>query len=356
MLNYLRLLLWPFSLLYGFIIILRNKAYDWGILKSEGFDIPIIVVGNLAVGGAGKSPMTEYLIRMFEHIHKVATLSRGYGRKTKGFLLVEKNDDPIKVGDEPLQFKRKYPKITVAVCEDRVEGVKKLKMDQDLIILDDAFQHRGLKPGFSILLLEYKSLFQPKFLLPAGDFRDTFNQRKRAHIIVISKSPESLSANEKEQALKHVKASSNQKVLFSYLRYGQPYWLNRDKDNTEKSEEDINKNDVILVVTGIANPSLLVDYLKSQAKEIYLLKYPDHHHYTKRDIKNISAKFELISDPNKRIVTTEKDAQRLKINSLSNLIYPLPILVLPIETAFSAPDQEILSEDIYNYCNSKNNT
>src|SRR5690606_6426916 len=170
MLNYLRLLLLPFSFLYGLIIILRNKAYDRGILKSKGFEIPTIVVGNLAVGGAGKSPMTEYLIRMLMHSYKVATLSRGYGRRTKGFLLVENQDDPIKVGDEPLQFKRKYPEITVAVCEDRVVGVEKLKNDHDLVILDDAYQHRALKPGFSILLLEYKSLFKPKFLLPAGNF------------------------------------------------------------------------------------------------------------------------------------------------------------------------------------------
>ncbi len=356
MLSYLRLLLWPFSLLYGIVITLRNKAYDWGILKSTGFDIPIIVVGNLAVGGAGKSPMTEYLIRMLSHSHKVATLSRGYGRKTKGFLLVEDNHDSIAVGDEPLQFKRKYPKITVAVCEDRVEGVIKLKKDHDLIILDDAFQHRALKPGFSILLLEYNSLFQPKLLLPAGNLRDTFSQRKRADIIVISKSPESLSEDEKQKAVNRVHASFNQPVLFSYLKYGQPYWLNHEKKMIDKLEENINQDDVVLVVTGIANPSLLVEYLKRQAKEVYLLKYADHHQYTERDIRSISAKFELIKDRNKRIVTTEKDAQRLKADSLSSLTGALPILILPIETTFSDPDQEILAEQIYKYCNSKNYT
>jgi tetraacyldisaccharide 4'-kinase len=354
MLNYLRLLLLPFSFLYGLIIILRNKAYDFGILKSKGFEIPTIVVGNLAVGGTGKSPMTEYLIRMLMHSYKVATLSRGYGRKTKGFLLVENHDDPMKVGDEPLQFKRKYPEITVAVCEDRVVGVEKLKNDHDLVILDDAFQHRALKPGFSILLLEYKSLFKPKFLLPAGNFRDTFSQRKRADIIVISKSPENISEDDKQKALNHLHVSFNQKVVFSYLKYGKPYALNTERANAGKDEVDIHQDDEVVVVTGIANPTLLVEYLKTKVKEVHLLKYPDHYQYTKQDIKKISAKLESINHHNKRIITTEKDAQRFNIKSLSNLVHSLPIVVLPIETAFSASDHKILSEEVIKFCTFKN--
>lgn len=351
MLNYLRLLLWPFSVLYGLIIVLRNKAYDWGILKSQGFDFPIIVVGNLAIGGTGKSPMTEYLIRMLKVNYKVATLSRGYGRKTKGFLLVGINDDPIKVGDEPLQFKKKYQAITVAVCEDRVEGVRKLKDNHDVIILDDAYQHRALKPGFSILLVEYKSLFQPKILLPAGNFRDTFNQKKRANLIVISKSPENLSEGEKQKALKHLNANSDQKVLFAYLKYGQAYLLNK-KESYSRNPVSINQYSTVLAVTGIADPSLLIKYLEAQVNKVYLLNYPDHHQYTESDIRRIANKLDAINGDNKVIVTTEKDAQRLGVSVLSDFIQPLTILVLPVETAFEENDKRILTKEVVNYCNS----
>lgn len=351
--KYLRLLLLPFSLVYGLVIMLRNKAYDWGVFKSKGFDIPIIVVGNLAVGGTGKTPMTEYLIRMLKADYKIATLSRGYGRKSKGFFLVEQESDPVKVGDEPLQFKRKYPKITVAVCEDRIEGVRKLKNRHDLIILDDAFQHRALKPGFSILLLEYKALFTTRLLLPAGNFRDTFNQRMRANLIVISKSPKSLSHSEKQNALKRVNASPNQKVLFAFLNYGHPYLLNIKESSIEKGRGTINHNHTVLIVTGIANPAPLIEYLKIRAKEVHVLKYPDHYQYKHRDIKDISVKFESINNHNKVIITTEKDAQRLKTDSLTELVRSLPILVLPIETVFSDMDKKGLSDEIFNYCNSK---
>lgn len=354
MLNYLRLLLWPFSLLYGLIIVLRNKAYDRGIFKSQGFDCPIIVVGNLAIGGTGKSPMTEYLIRMLEDKSKIATLSRGYGRKTKGFLLVGVNDDPIKVGDEPLQFKRKYQKVTVAVCEDRVEGVSRLKHDHDLIILDDAYQHRALKPGFSILLIEYKSLFQSKILLPAGNFRDTFSQRKRANLIIITKSPQGLSEKERQKALKRLNASSDQKVLFAYLDYGQPYLLNNESLLSQK-QGSIDRDSTIIAVTGIADPSLLIKYLETQAKKVYLLNYPDHHQYTENDIRKVANRLDIINGGNKIIVTTEKDAQRLGVSALSSLVQSLPILVLPVETAFDDDDKETLNEEVLQYYKTKMN-
>lgn len=353
MLNYLRLLLWPFSLLYGLIIVLRNKAYDWGIFTSQSFDCPTIVVGNLAIGGTGKSPMTEYLIRVLKANYKVATLSRGYGRKTKGFLLVGINDDPVKVGDEPLQFKRKYQTITVAVCEDRVEGVRLLNDNHNLIILDDAYQHRALKPGFSILLVEYKSLFQPKILLPAGNFRDTYSQRKRANLIVITKSPQNLSKKERQKALKQLNANAEKNVLFAYLKYGQPYLLSNESSTS--MQLPINRENTILAVTGIADPSLLIKHLETQAKKVYLLKYPDHHQYTENDVKKIAKKLDTICGDNKIIVTTEKDAQRLGVSFLSHLIQPLPILVLPVETDFDDGDKETLAKEIVDYCNSKIN-
>ncbi|WP_299290600.1 tetraacyldisaccharide 4'-kinase, partial [uncultured Mucilaginibacter sp.] len=177
---YFRYLLLPFSWVYGLVVIIRNYFYDTKIFKSNKFDLPIIVIGNLEVGGAGKSPMTEFLIQTLKPNFKIATLSRGYGRKTKGFFYADKNSMAEMIGDEPRQFKQKFPNITVAVCESRVFGVEKLQQEHDVILLDDAFQHRALEPGFSILLFDYGKLGQPRFLLPAGNYREPFSGRKRA--------------------------------------------------------------------------------------------------------------------------------------------------------------------------------
>ena len=173
MIKYVRLLLLPFSVLYGIVVILRNKLYDWGFFKSTRFDIPIICVGNLVVGGSGKSPVTEYLVHLLSD-YKIAVLSRGYGRDTKGFLYADQTSTAKSIGDEPLQFYHKFPQVTVAVCEDRVKGIAQLKEAHDLIILDDAFQHRRLNPGFSILLFEFQKLLEGQFLLPAGNMREPF--------------------------------------------------------------------------------------------------------------------------------------------------------------------------------------
>src|SRR5690606_24292763 len=187
---YLRALLLPFSLLYGLAIWLRNRLYDWGWLRSVAFDRSVIVVGNLAVGGTGKSPMTEYLVRLLSSRGRLATLSRGYGRETRGFLEVTPNDTARRTGDEPLQFKRKFPEITVAVDEDRVDGVSRLIAGgHDIIVLDDAYQHRALRPGLALLLFGYGAMHQPKWRLPAGDYRDAFSERRRADVMVVTKAP-----------------------------------------------------------------------------------------------------------------------------------------------------------------------
>lgn len=188
--KYLRLLLFPFSLLYGAVVWCRNRLYDWGWLRQTGFDRPVIVVGNLEVGGTGKSPMTEYLIRLLKDRYRLATLSRGYGRRTKGFLEVAAAMDARDVGDEPLQFKQKFPGITVAVAEDRVSGIRQLWEGHELFLLDDAYQHRALKPGLSILLFDYNRLKDPPVLLPAGNLRDQLRERRRADIMVVTKCPE----------------------------------------------------------------------------------------------------------------------------------------------------------------------
>jgi len=349
MINFLRLLLWPFSLIYGLVIAIRNYLYDWGILKSQKFDLPVIVVGNLAVGGTGKSPLTEYLIRLLKDSYKIATLSRGYGRKTKGFIYVEKTDSADRVGDEPLQFKNNYPEITVAVCEDRVTGVEKLKNSNEVILLDDAFQHRALIPGFSILLLDYANLFKPRLLLPAGNFRDSFVQRKRADIIIVSKSPSTLSEEKRREALRKVKALTNQQVLFSSLSYGIPYCASDNLENYGNLEKgrDLKQDGCILLVTGIANPKPLLNYLQEKWNTVKILSYADHHHYTRKDIETIIRTFKAIKSDRKYFLTTEKDFQRLKIYLKDPVFAELPIWIIPVEVSFNDRDKQLLSALIF---------
>lgn len=350
MINTLRLLLWPFSLLYGLVIAVRNFLYDKNIFKSQKFDLPVIVIGNLAVGGTGKSPLTEYLIRLLKDSFKVASLSRGYGRETTGFIYVEKTDSFAKVGDEPLQFKTKYPDITVAVCEDRVEGVKKLKDDHDVIVLDDAFQHRSLTPGLSILLFDYESLFKPRLFLPAGNLRDSFTQRKRADLIIITKTPSSLSEEKKAIAIKRLAVHANQQVLCSSLDYGSPYnAFNASETNNDMLDQESD----ILLVTGIANPKPLFNYLEGKCRKIELISYPDHHSYTEKDMESIVKKYTALSAKKKFIISTEKDLQRLKGFLNVPLLNSLPIWVIPIKACFNEEDTQQFTSLILNYCHKK---
>jgi tetraacyldisaccharide 4'-kinase len=345
----LRLLLWPFSLLYGLVITVRNFLYDKRLLKSKRFDLPVIVIGNLAIGGTGKSPLTEYLLRLLKGSFKVASLSRGYGRKTTGFLYVNSNDSYTRVGDEPLQFKTKYPDITVAVCEDRVEGVKILKESHDIIVLDDAFQHRALTPGLSILLFDYESLFKPLILLPAGNLRDSFSQRKRADMIIITKVPVSLSEEMRTIVMKKMALKEGQRVLFSSLNYGNPY----NAFNTEEVNcEVLHPESTILLVTGIANPKPLINYIENKCQEVKVLSYPDHHSYTEKDIRNIIQTYTSLSAKKKFIVSTEKDLQRLRQwNQKSTLLSNLPIWIIPVETCFNEKYTQQFHSIILDYCN-----
>lgn len=350
MLRFLRLILWPFSLVYGIIISARNFMYDRGILKTTKFSLPVIVVGNLAVGGTGKSPMTELLIRLLKNDFKLATLSRGYGRKSSGFLYVSPTDSVRQVGDEPLQFKNKFPEITVAVCEDRVVGVEKLQRDHELVLLDDAYQHRALTPGLSILLIEYQSLFKAKLLLPAGNFRDSYSQRKRADMIVISKSPEQLTADKKKQALERLDADPAQNVFFSYLSYDHPQVVFTNKI----AEIPITKSDHILLVSGIANPALLQKYLQGQCASLKTLSYPDHHLFSENDLRDVIELYQQIQSDQKYIVTTEKDYQRLKdFAQVFDRLPPSAVRVLPVKTSFHDAGDEGFSSIVHQYCKGK---
>lgn len=346
--HHLRLLLLPFSLLYGVVVWLRNCLYNWGWLKQTAFEIPVIVVGNLAVGGTGKSPMTEYLIHLLMANYRIATLSRGYGRSSRGFREVRADDTAAQSGDEPLQFKRKFPGITVAVCEDRVEGVRRLvARGYEVILLDDAFQHRALKPGLALLLFDYHGMLRPKWLLPAGNYRDWFAARKRADILVVTKTPATATADTKMSIQRRLAISGQAPVLFAGIEYGQLTPIGR---HAQKGTKVLSREVSILLVTGIANPGPLYDYLAAQVGEIIHLRYGDHHPYTSKDVTNIKDRFAAIASTQKLILTTEKDSQRLSAVEHSDILGGLPLYMLPIRLVLNDGDAEVLKRRVLEYC------
>ncbi len=343
--NFLRLLLLPLSLIYGLIVYLRNRFYDFGFLKSTRFNIPVIVVGNLEVGGSGKSPMVELLITLLKDKYKIAVLSRGYGRVTKGFKLVETTSKSHETGDEPLQFKRKFPEITVAVCEDRVAAIHQLKAKHNLILCDDAYQHRALKPGFSVLLFNYQQINRPAFLLPAGNYRDLFMEKKRANIIVVTKTPKTLSASEKEQIIQKLKPLPHQQVFFSYLAYADDL-LSLKKEPLKATE--LANYDEILTLTGIAKPDLFIEKLNEFKKPVVHHAYPDHHQFSTKNMLKLAVACH-IGYQKKIIITTEKDAMRLSATALQKVIKNLPIYYWPVQTVFSDDEAQKFEQEIITY-------
>ncbi len=347
LINKLRILLLPFSLIYGLIILIRNKLYDWEILKSYSFNFPIICVGNLAVGGSGKTPTTEYLIRLLEG-YKIATLSRGYGRKTKGFLLAEGNSTAETIGDEPLQYFRKFKNITVAVSEDRVEGVKKLMASHDVIILDDAFQHRRLKAGLNMLLFEFFKLRRPQFFLPAGDLRDAFSSRTRADLILVTKTPLNILQDQRQRDKRALRIGEEQQVVHSFLKYRT---LIHVFNSSQKSLEALAGADVYLL-TGIANPKPLLKQIKILGGRVILHRYPDHHVFSFKEIEKLKADFLAGANEKKLIVTTEKDCQRLKTAVFENLLVDLPTYYIPMEVGIFDDDKDAFDRTILEYVES----
>ena len=339
-----RYLLLPFSWIYGGIIRLRHFLYDHRIIKSSAFDFPVIVVGNLEVGGAGKSPMTEYLISLLKNKYKIATLSRGYGRKTKGFFYADKNSTTALVGDEPLQFKRKFPQVTVAVCENRVAGVEKLKIENEVILLDDAYQHRALMAGFNILLFDYQQLLKPVFLLPAGNYRDIFRAKKRADILVISKCQQDLPLQKQHRIIQQLGSDNRQSVFFTTIRYQQLQPFNKAANAVF-----INPNTTVYLLTGIANPKPLLQHLRKQFMAVVAYNYPDHHQFTNKNISKLVADFKSCSAEKKIVITTEKDAQRLQIPALSRQLAGVPVFTAPITIDFLNGEAQQFGQLILDY-------
>lgn len=310
----LRKILFPFSWLYGGIVYLRNKFFDWEWIKSEAYHFPVICVGNLSVGGTGKSPMTEYLIRLLSKDYRLSTLSRGYGRETKGFYLLSGREEAAQTGDEPLQFKTKFPMIEVAVDENRRHGIaelQKLENPPEVIILDDAYQHRKVTPGFTILLTAYSNIYAKDWLLPAGDLREPKIGAKRADIVIVTKCPRNLPINEQRKIENKLRLQDNQHLFFSYIAYAEQVYNIDSKLNINQLPNQF------LLVTGIANPKPLVHFLAKKGLKFTHLSFPDHHNFSEKDIQKIKA-----SD---FILTTEKDYMRLKSHFSTNKLYYLPI-------------------------------
>ncbi len=313
----LRYLLFPFAIVYRLITSIRNFLYDNGILKSFSFDIPIIAVGNLSVGGTGKTPQIEYLIRLLSPNYKIATLSRGYKRKSEGYILADENSDAELLGDEPYQMHLKFPNINVAVDANRKNGIEKLlnlKERPDVILLDDVFQHRKVKAGFYILLTAYNDLFCDDFMLPTGSLRESRSGAKRADVIIVTKCPKEISETEQNTIRKKIGTSNP--IYFSCIDYDDKVFSASESKNVS----DIKKVDKLLLA-GIAKPNPFFAYLQGQND--VQLQYSDHHHFSENDIKNIQDKA-----TNKLIITTEKDYVRLKQQQLNALFY------LPIKSKF----------------------
>lgn len=340
----MRILLLPFAWIYGALILIRNYFYDKGWLRSFEFDFPVILVGNLSTGGTGKTPHVEYLLRLLMPDYKVATLSRGYKRKMKGYGLATELSLVEDIGDEPKLYKQKYPDAEVAVSEKRVIGIYYLLNDEPdvkVVILDDGMQHRRLKAGFQILLTQYNKLFTEDHMLPAGNLREPSSGKKRAHVIIVTKCPESLSSSEKNNIKEKIDPRENQKVFFTTQQYGNLYPLFDD----QKIKNVTTEQDAIMV-TGIAGNKEMEVYLNKNFKTIKNISFSDHHYFTDDNIKFIQLRSE-----GKIIITTEKDAMRLMEKKETILQHGLSIFVLPIEIKF-LEDKEVFSDKVINYIKS----
>ena len=322
-------LLAPISWLYAIALSIRHWLYDFGILKSKSFSVPTICIGNLALGGTGKTPHTEYLIRFLKDKANIAVLSRGYGRKSKGFVLADENTTYEQIGDEPLLYHSKFDDITVAVDENRPDGVERLmhlEKTPEVILLDDAYQHRKIKPGLNILLTEYFNIYKNDALVPAGHLRDVKSAAKRADIIIVTKSPRVLLPYDKRDVINLINAKPYQKVFFTYIDFQPLKPINQ-------TAKDTNLPDMksVYLFCGIANPYPLEDHLKRKYNTLITNYYDDHHDFTNSDIDVILDGYDSVIGKNKIIVTTEKDLMRLTNSSLINRFDNVPLFTIPIE-------------------------
>ncbi|MEI7499108.1 MAG: tetraacyldisaccharide 4'-kinase [Bacteroidota bacterium] len=342
-----QVVLYPVSLLYGLAMQIRNILFDLRILASIKFEKPVISVGNLTYGGSGKTPLIEYLIRLLHPPLFVATLSRGYGRKSNGFIIASKRSNVKYIGDEPMQFLKKFEGIKVAVDEKRKRGIQFLLQkypDLDVILLDDAFQHRHVKPGISILLTDFHLLYTDDYVLPSGTLREFRSGSSRADIIIVTKTPKIFSPITRRRILEDLRPTRHQRVYFSYIKYVDPQPVFEGENIKFPG-----KLDNILLFTGIANDYPLIEHLERLCSELIVMKFADHHPYKIYDIEEIMKKYHDLRTHKKVIVTTEKDMMRLKTPELSTNFKNLPLFFVPMEIDFHGNDKENFDNEITNY-------
>ncbi len=340
-----RILLWPISLLYGLVTQIRNFLFDHHILKPKEFNIPVISVGNITVGGTGKTPHVEYLVKLLKDENNLAVLSRGYKRKTKGFYIAGNYPKPDEIGDEPCQIKKKFPSVTVAVDANRVRGIQKLiEQGIQLVILDDAFQHRYVKPGLSILLVDFNRNINEDYLLPYGRLREQVVAKDRADIMIISKTPPNIKPIDRRIIHKNLYPRPYQKVFFTGLRYGNIKAVFKEAVNNI-SLQDL-KNGSIVLFTGIAHTKQLLEYLNGFCENIIHLNYPDHANYNLNRINKIINTFNNVKNTNKIILTTEKDAVKVSELPIEHNIFKQKLFFLPIEVFFIDEERDFNNQII----------
>ncbi len=335
-------LLAPLSFLYRLAMAVRNLCYDKDILSGRTFGFPVISVGNITVGGTGKTPHVQYLIDILDGNGNTAVLSRGYGRSTKGFILADKDTDARAIGDEPLQISRLFPNVTVAVDEDRVHGIEMLSSRGiDTVILDDAFQHRSVRPSLNILLVDWNRNILDDMVMPAGRMRESASGRKRADIIIFTKCPAGLDCSVMDKASARIAVRENQKVFFTTFKY--------ESLRAMKKGSEVAANPPILVMAGIARPQPMVDYMRTFSNQVELIQFPDHHSFSRSDIDRISASVNSMG-ADAIIVTTEKDEARLKGMDLPEQLKKR-IFILPIKVAL-VREQELFDSIILEHVKS----
>ncbi len=335
----IRFLLFPFTIIYAIVTSIRNFMFDVGIFSSTSFQKPIIAVGNLSVGGTGKTPQIEYLIQLLKNSYKIAVLSRGYGRKTKGFVLAGKQKTAEQIGDEPLQFYNKFDDVIVAVDENRVHGITQL-YESEVVLLDDAFQHRKVKAGFYVLLTKYDELFSNDFVLPTGNLRERRVGVKRADVVVVTKCPANIDKIEQNGIEQLIRRYYSGPIFFSTITYAETLQSNVGKEIKTQELNDYK----VLLVTGIANPTPLLNHLINLKCNYSHVKFSDHHQFTEKEIGSLQQQFGMLNSEHKIILTTEKDFVRLS-GKIENLYY------VSIETSF-INDKENFDKLIKNYVKS----
>ncbi len=348
MLNSFSVLLAPFAFLYGAIVKIRNLMFDYKIFKSVSFDKPIICVGNITVGGTGKTPHVEYLLKLLSANYKAATLSRGYGRKTKGFRYVTDNSSASEVGDEPLQMKLKYPAVQVAVDADRVNGISTLIKEIPylaIIILDDAFQHRWVKAGLQILLIDFNRLITRDYFLPMGRLRDSVKEKRRADIVIITKCPDDLTLQMRGSIENELRLNPNQSIYYTGIGYGEPIAVFKEYG----INLDLNQRQEVFAFAGIANPTFFYSYLENKVKIIETYTFPDHFTFTKNKISPIFESYLKKGALDKAVITTEKDAARLRGLPFLDEEFKKVLFYIPIEVKFIDNQEKSFINQILTY-------